>query len=143
MTRRVEICILGPLRVTDDGREVRSPAKQQVLLALLALDRGTVSTERLAAALWGEDASPGVLRTLQSHVVQLRRALAAVLAWLLDSDPAIRWQVLRDLAVRGEAEVSAKPARARERRWAGQDGHGRPAAGPPCAMRVVAWWDGA
>jgi hypothetical protein len=38
-----------------------------------------------------------------------------VLDWLLDSDPAIRWQVLRDL-VPAPAEVVAAE-RARARNW--------------------------
>ncbi len=77
MAWRVDIGILGPLRVAVDDREVRLPAKQQVLLAVLALDQRTVSAERLMTALWGEDVSPTALRTLQSHVFQLRRAIAA------------------------------------------------------------------
>src|SRR5215475_9230626 len=76
MSRQVGIGILGPLRVTVDDHDVRLPAKQQVLLTLLALDRDTVSTERLMTALWGEDAAPDTLRTLQTHVFLLRRALA-------------------------------------------------------------------
>jgi hypothetical protein len=35
----------------------------------------------------------------------------SVLAWLLDSDPAIRWQVLRDLTGATDAEVAAERAR--------------------------------
>jgi hypothetical protein len=34
-----------------------------------------------------------------------------VLDWLLDSDPAIRWQVLRDLADAPAATVAAERAR--------------------------------
>jgi hypothetical protein len=36
---------------------------------------------------------------------------AAVLGWLLDSDPAIRWQVMRDLAGAPAEEVAAERAR--------------------------------
>jgi YVTN family beta-propeller protein len=77
MVRRVEIGILGPLRFAVDGVDVRLPAKLQVLLAVLALEPGTVSTDRLLIALWGEDVAPNAQKTLQSHVFQLRRALAA------------------------------------------------------------------
>ncbi len=76
MARRVAIEILGPLRLTLDGQEVRLPAKQQVLLAVLALESGPVPAERLVTALWGEDVAPSAYKTLQSHVFQLRRALA-------------------------------------------------------------------
>jgi len=34
-----------------------------------------------------------------------------VIQWLLDSDPSIRWQVLRDLTGASEAEVAAERAR--------------------------------
>jgi YD repeat-containing protein len=72
----MQIGVLGPLRVTVGGREVRLPAKQQVLLAILALQPNrTVSTDRLIEALWGEDTSPAALKTLQSHVFHLRRLL--------------------------------------------------------------------
>lgn len=41
-----------------------------------------------------------------------------ITAWLLDSDPSIRWQVMRDLLERPQAEV------ARERARVGIEGHG-------------------
>src|SRR3954469_9963368 len=40
-----------------------------------------------------------------------------VLDWLLDSDPAIRWQVLRDLADAPPAEVAAERARVATEGW--------------------------
>jgi hypothetical protein len=40
-----------------------------------------------------------------------------VTAWLLDSDPAIRWQVLRDLADAPAAEVVAERARVAQAGW--------------------------
>jgi hypothetical protein len=39
------------------------------------------------------------------------------LAWLLDSDPSIRWQVLRDLADAPEAAVAAERARVANEGW--------------------------
>jgi DNA-binding SARP family transcriptional activator len=75
----MEISVLGPLRVTVGDRVVRLPAKQQTLLAVLALQpNATVSNDRLMAALWGEDASPTALKTLQSHVFQLRQVIASI-----------------------------------------------------------------
>lgn len=40
-----------------------------------------------------------------------------VIGWLMDSDPAIRWQVLRDLVDAPEAEVAAERARVAEHGW--------------------------
>ena len=40
-----------------------------------------------------------------------------VLDWLLDSDPALRWQVLRDLTDASSEEVSAERARIAETGW--------------------------
>ena len=72
----MEISVLGPLRVTIAGRLVALPAKQRTLLAILAFQPNrTVSTDRLIVALWGEDASPTAIKTLQSHMFQLRRLL--------------------------------------------------------------------
>jgi DNA-binding SARP family transcriptional activator len=66
----MEFRILGPLEVRDDGRAVEiSGAKRRALLAVLALQANRpVSTERLAAALWGEDAPPGVVKAVQVSV---------------------------------------------------------------------------
>lgn len=70
------IRVLGPLRVTVDGVPVALPAKQRRLLAILALHANReVPFERLIEASWGADAEPGLVRTLQSHVFQLRRTL--------------------------------------------------------------------
>ncbi len=40
-----------------------------------------------------------------------------VIAWLLDSDPAIRWQVLRDLTEASPAEVAAERAKVATTGW--------------------------
>ena len=72
------ISVLGPLRVTVAGRLVSLPAKQRTLLAILAFQANrSVSSDRLVKAIWGQDAAPSVTKTLQSHVFQLRRALAS------------------------------------------------------------------
>jgi hypothetical protein len=44
----------------------------------------------------------------------------AVLHWLLDSDPAIRWQVMRDLTNASDQEVSAERARVAVKGWGAQ-----------------------
>jgi hypothetical protein len=44
----------------------------------------------------------------------------AVIQWLLDSDPSIRWQTLRDLAHAPDEEVAAKRARVATDGWGAQ-----------------------
>jgi len=70
-----------------------------------------------------------------------------VLDWLLDSDPAIRWQVLRDLVHAPAEEVAAERARMLTEGWAarllalqGEDGQW---AGGACfPARSLNWRDG-
>jgi hypothetical protein len=45
--------------------------------------------------------------------------LMTVLDWLLDSDPAIRWQVLHDLADAPDEITAAERARAVREGWGG------------------------
>lgn len=45
------------------------------------------------------------------------RPSPSLLGWLLDSDPAIRWQVLRDLTDAAPAEVAAERARVADTGW--------------------------
>jgi hypothetical protein len=44
----------------------------------------------------------------------------AVIRWLLDSDPSIRWQVMRDLTREPDEEVAAERARAATEGWGAQ-----------------------
>jgi hypothetical protein len=70
-----------------------------------------------------------------------------VLQWLLDSDPAIRWQVMRDLTDASTEDVSAERARVAGVGWGarllalqGQDGHwdvSTPAFG---STEAANWW---
>ena len=73
----MEFSILGPLEVRADGRAVPlGGVKPRALLAMLALHANEpLSAERLALALWGEDAPAGATKTVQVHVSRLRRAL--------------------------------------------------------------------
>jgi predicted ATPase/DNA-binding SARP family transcriptional activator len=73
----MEFRILGLLEVRANGRAVEiSGAKRRALLAVLALHANRpVSMERLAAALWGENAPPGAIKAVQVNVSRLRRAL--------------------------------------------------------------------
>jgi DNA-binding SARP family transcriptional activator len=73
----MEFSVLGPLEVRAGGRAVAlGGAKPRTVLAALLLQANEpVSGERLALALWGEDAPPGAVKTVQVHVSRLRRAL--------------------------------------------------------------------
>src|SRR5579863_1247897 len=71
-----------------------------------------------------------------------------VLDWLLDSDPAIRWQVLRDLADAPEDEVAAERARVAGEGWGArllglQEPHGQwPVLTTPTfgSTEAEQWW---
>jgi DNA-binding SARP family transcriptional activator/WD40 repeat protein len=74
----MEFRILGSLDVRDDsgGPMTLGGAKPRALLAMLLLHLNEpVSAERLAIALWGQDAPAGAGKTIQVHVSRLRRAL--------------------------------------------------------------------
>ena len=73
----IEFRILGPLEVRADGRAIElGGVKPRAVLAVLALHANRpVSAERLAVALWGEDAPPSAVKTVQVYVARLRRAL--------------------------------------------------------------------
>jgi DNA-binding SARP family transcriptional activator len=73
----MEFGVLGPLEVRRDGRAVPlAGGKPRAVLALLLLHPNEpVGAERLAVALFGEDAPPGALGTVRVYVSRLRRAL--------------------------------------------------------------------
>src|SRR3954447_11049591 len=73
----MEFGILGPLDVRADGRTVAlGGARPRAVLAVLALHPNRpVSAERLAVALWGEDAPPSAVKTVQVYVARVRKAL--------------------------------------------------------------------
>src|SRR3954469_22080293 len=73
----MEFGILGPLEVRADGHLVAlGGARPRAVFAMLALHANQpVSAERLAVALWGEDAPPSAVKTVQVYVARLRKAL--------------------------------------------------------------------
>jgi YVTN family beta-propeller protein len=73
----VDFRILGPLEVSDQGREPAIAAgKQRALLAILLLHANeVVSNDRLIEELWGERAPGSAAKRLQVHVSRLRHAL--------------------------------------------------------------------
>jgi DNA-binding SARP family transcriptional activator/tetratricopeptide (TPR) repeat protein len=106
----LEVALLGPLRVSLAGRPVELPAgRLAALLAVLAMSAGqTVSVDRLAIAVWGEDLSVDARANLQTNVRRLRRLLGAELVatrgggYALEAEPdqvdALRFDRLLDLA---------------------------------------------
>ena len=73
----MEFRILGPLEVLDDdGAIALRGAKPRALMAVLLLNANEpVSSERLAVALWGEEAPASAAKTVQVHVSRLRKSL--------------------------------------------------------------------
>ena len=74
---QVRIDVLGPLRLTVDGRPVDVPGpRRQAVLAMLAMAEGrVVSTDALLAAVWPGEPPESGRRALHSHVSRLRRHL--------------------------------------------------------------------
>jgi WD40 repeat protein/DNA-binding SARP family transcriptional activator len=73
----MEFRILGPLEVRGEAGGVSlGGIKPRAVLAMLLLHTDEpVSAERLAQALWGDDAPRGAVKTVQVHVSRLRKAL--------------------------------------------------------------------
>jgi WD40 repeat protein/DNA-binding SARP family transcriptional activator/molybdopterin-guanine dinucleotide biosynthesis protein len=73
----MEFGILGPLEVRNERGEVAvAGGKTAAVLAVLLLHRNEpVSAERLAIALWGDEAPGGSSKTVQVYVSRLRKAL--------------------------------------------------------------------
>jgi DNA-binding SARP family transcriptional activator len=102
----VDFRVLGLLEVLDAGHPVDLRGKKvRSLLAMLVLHPGTVvSADRLAEALWGDNAPATVASTLQVYVSQLRKALGShvvqtrspgyVLAVEADQIDAVRFERL-------------------------------------------------
>ena len=74
----MDVRILGPLEVLDDGRTVPlGGVKQRALLGLLLLHPNeTLSTDRLIDELWGERTPASAAKAVHARVSRLRRALA-------------------------------------------------------------------
>jgi DNA-binding SARP family transcriptional activator len=74
----MQFAILGPLEVTTESGDAVAlgGARARSLLAVLLLHANEpVSAERLAVALWGDDAPAGAIKTVQVHISRLRKAL--------------------------------------------------------------------
>jgi predicted ATPase/DNA-binding SARP family transcriptional activator len=152
----VQIGILGPLEVRDDGAGVPiAGARLRRLLTRLAIDAGrAVPIAELVDAVWLDDPPNEVANALQSLVSRLRRALGD--PTLIQQTPAgYRLQVPRtdvdghaftDLAAAGRRELAAgdPAAAARTLSSALQLWRGAPlgdADDAPYAAAPIARWD--
>ena len=73
----MDLYLLGPIEARLDGRPIALGArKQRAVLAMLALEVGrTVSADRLAEGLWGEQPPPSSAKMVQLYVSHLRHVL--------------------------------------------------------------------
>ena len=73
----MEFRILGPLAVHGDSGAIDVPGrKRRAVLAVLLLHANEpVSPERLAVALWGEDAPASAVKNVHVLISRLRKAL--------------------------------------------------------------------
>jgi DNA-binding SARP family transcriptional activator len=73
----VAVTLLGPLRMTAGGQEVRLGGQgRRAVVAMLALGPGSVvSVDRLVDALWDEAPPMTAVTKLQGHICGLRREL--------------------------------------------------------------------
>lgn len=70
--------MLGPVELIDGISSVRLPRAERILLAALAARVGDrVAVETLEEALWSENRPPSARRSVQAHIVHLRRALGS------------------------------------------------------------------
>ncbi|MEO3928301.1 BTAD domain-containing putative transcriptional regulator [Micromonosporaceae bacterium B7E4] len=75
---RLDLCVLGPLRVYRDDVPIRLGPQLTRLLSVLALEAGRwVPAARLVELLWDPVPPGSAATTLRSHVSHLRRALRA------------------------------------------------------------------
>ncbi len=73
----MELRILGPLELTDDGRTVELVGvRQRALLAILLLNRNeVVPSDRLLEHLYGAEQPATAAKSLQAHVSRLRKVV--------------------------------------------------------------------
>lgn len=117
----MEFRILGPLEVAGaSGLLSLGGPKQRALLGMLLLEAGAVvSTDRLLAALWGEEPPESALNVVQGHVRDLRRLIGreAVLTrapgYVLAADvEAVDARRFERLAREGRQRLASDPAAA-------------------------------
>ncbi|MFR9805237.1 BTAD domain-containing putative transcriptional regulator [Pseudonocardia sp. RS010] len=92
MSSTVAIDVLGPLRLTVDGRPVAVPGhKRRAVLALLALAEGrAVTVDDLVDGLWPDDPPASCRAAVHSHISRLRGHLGPAAGCLQTLDGAYR-----------------------------------------------------
>jgi DNA-binding SARP family transcriptional activator len=75
----MEYRVLGPLELGGrNGPIVLEGRRERAVLSALALGRGrVVSTERLLEIVWGDSPPRSAAKTVQNHVLRLRKSLGA------------------------------------------------------------------
>ena len=85
----VEVRVLGPVELFDGNDVVRLRRAEQTLLAALAARVGErVPVDALVEALWPAGPPPSARKTLQGHILRLRRAVGP--AAILERDGGYR-----------------------------------------------------
>ena len=88
MEDQLRFGVLGPLLVEHGEHAVPVRSRQRLILAMLLMNAGRpVSVDRLIDGVWGDQPPDGSVNTLQVHISQLRRALAAGDATILTQPP--------------------------------------------------------
>ncbi|RLV10050.1 AfsR family transcriptional regulator [Streptomyces griseocarneus] len=136
--------VLGPLRLYDGPAEVPlgAPRSQAVLTALLLRARTPVSARELIAAVWGDEAPPGALRSLRTHVHTLRRLLEpgraprATARTLLTTGDGYTLRVAPE-----DVDLTVFELRTAEARWA--RAAGRPERARSLLVSALDLWRGA
>ena len=85
----VHVLVLGPLAVEAEGRTLHvGGSHRRRLLALLASRAGRMApVDAIVDALWGAQPPPSAAKTVQSHVVRLRRSLGGLGASIVETVP--------------------------------------------------------
>ncbi len=128
----VEFSVLGEVEARVDGRAIDlGHARQRHVLAALLVDvNRPVPAHRLTDRVWGEQVSPGAVKTLRSYLCRLRGSLAGSATiervpggYQLTVDPcAVDVVRFRDLAARARAapdDLAAELYRAALGLWRG------------------------
>jgi WD40 repeat protein/DNA-binding SARP family transcriptional activator len=138
---RLRFCVLGPLQVWDGDEQVALPgSKEQALLAHLVARAGrTVATDVLMGTLWGDHPPRTATKSLQNHVLRLRKLLEPnrdVAPEVLVTDPGGYRLMVPEEAIDAHAfERLAEMGRRAQR-------EGRPAAASASLREALRLWRG-
>src|SRR5688572_19437538 len=92
---RLEIDVLGPLRLRVDGTPVDVPGpRRRAVLALLAVSApDVVRADTLVDAIWGDEPPDSARNSMQSQISRLRRHLGPLADRLTRDGPGYRIQL--------------------------------------------------